>query len=147
MKTLLSFGIFFLCTSIYSQKGFYVDKDERIEKYQKDMISFLIEKKDLKINGTEIDINNFSGSMQVLKCIEVYPFKKDSNSVLLVRFCRLGSHHELYWGILEKDNFNLFATSEISNPSTKEYLDKYDEKTRKILLNFIEIHNDWYYRE
>ena len=65
--------LFYLFISVgYGQKGFYVDKDYRIKKYQSDMIKFLIDDKWLeKKEKGEIIITNgtypFNGILYLVK--------------------------------------------------------------------------------
>jgi hypothetical protein len=144
-KLIISISLFFLIFCVYGQKGYYVDKDYRIKKYQKEMIKVLIDDQWLvkKENG-EIIIKNYSGSMGITKCMEVFPVKPEKNNILLVRFYSLGSHALNYWGFLEKDKRYFFYYDVKNYNKTEEYLKKYDEKTQKILLDYIKIYTEWY---
>ncbi|RTZ06097.1 hypothetical protein EKM05_12665 [Flavobacterium sp. GSP27] len=145
INSILIINLLFFVSSIYGQKGFYVDKDYRIEKYQKEIIKVLIDGQWLeKKEKGEIIIKNYSGSMGVIKCIEVFPIQLEKNNVLLVRFYSLGSHALNYWGILEKDCNYLFYYDEKDKSKIEDYLKKYDVKTQKILLDYVKIYTDWY---
>lgn len=143
-KLLLSISLFFFIFCVHSQKGYYVDKDYRIKKYQKGMIQVLIDDHWLeKKEKGEIFLRNYFGSMGVTKCIEVFPVKPEKYNVLLVRFYSLGSHALNYWGFLEKDSKYFFYYDVKNNNITEEYLKRYDKKTQKILLDYIKIYTDW----
>ena len=144
-KLLLSISIFFfVCITAYSQEGYYVDKDYRIKKYQKEMIKFLVENKWLsKKEKSEIIVGNYSGNMGITKCIEVFPIKPEKNSVLLVRFYSLGSHAVNYWGLLEKDNKFFFYYDDKNLSKIEDYLKKYNERTQIIILSYVKIYNEW----
>lgn len=144
INSILIINLLFFVSSIYGQKGFYVDKDYRIEKYQKEIIKVLIDGQWLeKKEKGEIIIKNYSGSIGVTKCIEVFPIQPEKNNVLLVRFYSLGSHALNYWGILEKDSNYLFYYDEKDKSKIEDYLKKYDVKTQKILLDYVKIYTDW----
>jgi len=137
--------IFLIMTMSYGQKEFDVDKDFRIEKYQSEMIKYLIENNWLeKQEKGEIIISNYSSSMGIRKYIEVFPIGQ--NKVLLVRFYSLGSHALNYWGILEKDNSLFFYYDEKHEIEVVEKLKKYDENTKKIILSSIKIFDEWWNR-
>jgi hypothetical protein len=145
IKLIASLSFFFVISVIYSQEGFNVDKDYRIKKYQKDMIKFLIDDNQF---GTEeikgaILIKNYSGSMGITKCIEVFPVEPKENKILLVRFFSFGTGAESYWGILEKDSKYLFYYNEKDISKIKNYLKKYDTKTQQILLDYVKIYTEW----
>ncbi|OAE90463.1 hypothetical protein FPG87_13060 [Flavobacterium psychrophilum] len=144
MKIFINIFIFLFFTAIYSQEGAYVDKDYRIKIYQKEMIKVLIDKQWFKKEEKgEIIVKNYSGSMGVTKCIEVFPIKPEKNKILLVRFYSLGTHSLNYWGFLETDSKFFFYYDDKSVPKIEEYLKKYDEKTRKILLDYVKIFKEW----
>ncbi|GEL11173.1 hypothetical protein SAMN05192550_1985 [Flavobacterium glycines] len=144
INSILVITLLFFVASIYGQKGFYVDKDYRIEKYQKEIIKVLIDGQWLeKKEKGEIIINNYSGSMGVTKCIEVFATQPKKDNVLLVRFYSLGSHALNYWGILEKESNYLFYYDEKDKSKIEDYLKKYDVKTQKILLDYVKIYTDW----
>jgi hypothetical protein len=143
-STLIITLLFFL-SNTYGQKGFYVDKDYRIKKYQKEIVEVLIAEKWLeKKEKGEIIIDNYSGSIGVTKCIEVFPISPEKNNVLLVRFFSLGSHALNYWGILEENCKYLFYYDEKNNSKTENYLKKYNIKTQRILLDYIKIYTEWH---
>jgi hypothetical protein len=143
-KLILKIFIFLFISTSYGQKGFYVDKDYRIKKYQSDMIKFLIDDKWLeKKEIGEIIISNYSGSLGVSKCIEIFPVEPQKTKVLLVRFYSLGSHALNYWGLLEDDNKFLFYYDEKNKTEIEVLLKKYDDRTKKIILNTLKIYDDW----
>ncbi|WP_278034812.1 hypothetical protein [Flavobacterium nitratireducens] len=133
--------LFVLISSVgFSQKGFYVQKDSRIKKYQKDMILFLIEDKLLEKKETgKIDVDNYSGSMGVAKYLEIFPVEPNRDKVLLVRFYSLGSHALSYWGLLENKSKFLFYFDEKNVKELECYLKRYDESTSKIILSTLKI--------
>lgn len=137
--------LFVLISSVgFSQKGFYVQKDSRIKKYQKDMILFLIEDKWLEKKETgKIDVDNYSGSMGVAKCLEIFPEEPSRNKVLLVRFYPLGSHALSYWGLLENKSKFLFFFDEKNIKELEHYLKRYDESTSKIILSTLKIYDSF----
>lgn len=144
VKLILEIFIFLSISASYSQKGFYVDKDSRIKKYQSDMITFLIENKWLqKKEKGEIIISNYSGSMGVTKCLEIFPIEPKNNKVLLVRFYSLGSHALNYWGLLENDNKFFFYYDEKHKSEIEESLKKYDDRTKNIILSSMKIYYEW----
>lgn len=140
-KIVLIISLFFLIHCVYSQKGYYVDKEHRIKIYQKEMIKILIDDHWLeKKEKGKIKIKNYCEMMGVSKCIEVFPVPPSKNNVLLVRFYSLGSHALNYWGFLEKDSKYLFYYDVKNKNETEEYLKKYDQKTQMILLDYIKIY-------
>lgn len=143
-KLILEIFIFLYISVSYGQKGFYVDKDYRIKKYQSDMIKFLIDDKWLeKKEKGEIIISNYSGSMGATKCLEIFPIEPKKTKVLLVRFYSLGSHALNYWGLLENDSKFLFYYDEKHKTEIEESLKKYDDRTKKIILSSLKIYDDW----
>lgn len=145
LNLIFTIFIFIIITTSYGQKGFDVDKDFRIEKYQSEMIKYLIDNSWLeKQEKGKIIISNYSSSMGIRKYIEVFP--TGQNKVLLVRFYSLGSHALNYWGILEKDNSLFFYYDEKHEIEIAEKLKKYDEKTIKIILSSIKIFDEWWNR-
>lgn len=143
-KLIFEIFIFLFVSNSYSQRGFYVDKDYRIKKYQSDMIKFLIEDKWLeKKENDKIIISNYSDSMGVTKCIEIFPVEPKKSKVLLVRFYSLGSHALNYWGLLENHNKFLFYYDEKHKIEIVESLKKYDDRTKKIILSSLKIYDEW----
>ena len=143
-KLILRFFIFLFISFTYGQKGFRVDKDYRIKKYQKEMIQFLIDHnqfgKDIKTRNSLV--KNYSNLIGITKCIEVFN-SEPKFEVLLVRFYSFGSGADDFWGILEKDNNYLFYFNEKDISPTVDYLKKYDLKTQKILFDYLKIYKDW----
>ncbi|MTH14849.1 hypothetical protein [Flavobacterium sp. LC2016-01] len=142
---MISILFFSISTSfIYSQKGFRVDKDYRIKKYQEEMIQFLIDHNQF---GTKDEtkkslIKKYSNAIGTTKCIEIFS-NKSEDSILLVRFYSLGSGADDYWGILEKNNKHLFYYNKKDIASVIDYIKKYDTKNQKILLDYLKIYTDW----
>lgn len=145
LNLILIIFIFLIVSTSYGQKGLDVDKDSRIEKYQSEMIKYLIENSWLeKQEKGKIIISNYSSSMGIKKYVEI--FQTGQNTVLLVRFYSLGSHAINYWGILEKDHSLFFYYDEKKEIELSEKLKKYDEKTKKNILSSIRIFNEWWDR-
>lgn len=145
LNLILIIFIFLIITTSYGQKGFDVDKDYRIEKYQIEMIKYLIDNNWLeKQEKGKIIISNYSSSIGIRKYIEVFPTEK--NKILIVRFYSLGSHALNYWGILEKESYLFFYYDEKHEVEIAEKLKKYDEKTSRIILSSIKIFDEWWNR-
>lgn len=144
MKLGLFFLLFISTLPIYSQKGFRVDKDYRIKKYQKEIIQFLIDHNQLGVDDktSKLLIRKYSNNIGISKCIEVFSSKPEK-SVLLVRFYSFGSGADNYWGILEKNNKYLFYYNEKDISSIVEYTKEYDIKNQKTLLDYLKMYNDW----
>lgn len=137
------FILLFISVS-YSQQGYYVEKDSRIKKYQKEIIQYLIDNKSLnKKEKGEIIISNYSGSIGITKFIEVFPLEPNKTKVLLVRFYSLATHSLNYWGLLDINNKFLFYYDENHKTEISDYLKKYDENTRNIILSSLKIYYDW----
>ncbi len=135
--------MFFISSfNTYSQKGFGVDKDYRIKKYQKEIIQFLIDYNQFGIKKEALPIKHYQNAIGVKKCIDIFPNEKNKN-ILLVRFYSLGSGANNYWGILEKSNKYLFYYSEKDSGSLVTYLKKYDFKTQKIILEYLKTYTIW----
>lgn len=145
IKLILSFLLFFLISCGYCQEGHYVDKDYRIKKYQKEMIKVLIDNKWFeKREKGDVIIKNYSGDMGVTKCIEVFSIEPQNNNILLVRFYSLGTHAINYWGFIAKNCSYFFYYDNKNKTKIEEYMKKYDEKTQKILLDYVKIYTEWY---
>lgn len=143
LNLIFTIFIFLFITTVYGQKGFDVDKEYRIEKYQIEMIKYLIDNNWLeKQEKGKIIISNYSSSIGIRKYLEIFP--TEQNKVLIVRFYSLGSHALNYWGILEKDNYLFFYYDEKNEIEIAEKLKKYDEKTTRIILSSIKIFDEWW---
>ncbi|KAF2508031.1 hypothetical protein EYY60_18995 [Flavobacterium zhairuonense] len=144
VKLCLFFLLSISTSALYSQKGFRVDKDYRIKKYQKEIIQFLIDHNQFGVNDIKAKslIKKYSNNIGISKCIEVFSSKPE-RSFLLVRFYSFGSGADNYWGILEKNNKHLFYYDEKDISSIAEYTKGYDIKNQKILLDYLKMYNDW----
>lgn len=141
---ILSFALFFFMSILYGQKVNYIDKDYRIKKYQKEMIKYLIEHNQFgtKKNNV-IKINEYAGKIGIIKVMEIFPISPEKNNILLVRFFSLSSHASNYWGILEENSNYLFYFSQSNKSEIDNYLQKYNMKTQKIILDYAKIFDEW----
>lgn len=145
IKLILSLAFFIIGSILYSQKGFSVDKDYRIKRYQKEMIQFLIDNNQfgVKTNTKETSlISNYSNVTGISKCIEVFQNQPEFD-ILLVRFYSFASGADNFWGILESNNKYLFYYNEKDLSELTDYLKKYDIKAQKILLDYLKIYTSW----
>lgn len=140
IKLISSFLLLIFSFNTYSQKGFSVDKDYRIKKYQKEIIQFLIDDNQFGVRKEALPIKNYLDKIGIKKCIEI--FLNDEN-ILLVRFYSLGSGANNYWGILKKSNKYLFYYNEKDFISLETYLKKHDFKTQKIILEYLKTYTIW----
>lgn len=75
--------------------------------------------------------------------MEIFPISPEKNNVLLVRFFSLSSHANNYWGTLETNSKFLFYFNKKNNLDVDKYLERYNLKTQKIILNYIKIFDEW----
>lgn len=95
----LCFIAFLFFTNLaYAQKGYYVDKDSRINKYQNDIIGFLIQERQINTQKTPMKVTDYAGKIYIKKRLEI--FGDQGNSVLLIQFGSLADHADKYWGLL-----------------------------------------------
>ncbi|WP_343617888.1 hypothetical protein [Flavobacterium sp.] len=145
VNIILSFGLFFSMFYLYGQtKVNYVDRDYRIKKYQKDMIEYLIENNQFGTKSSRgIKVSEYVGKIGIVKIMEIFPISPEKNNILLVRFFSLSSHANNYWGILETNSKFLFYFNKKNNFEVDKYLERYNLKTQKIILNYIKIFDEW----
>ncbi len=97
------FVAFMLFTNIAcAQKGYYVDKDYRILKYQSEIINFLIQEKQIPTEKGSIKAADYTGKIFVKKCLDVY--RSNANNILLIQFGSLADHADRYWGLLSSES-------------------------------------------
>ena len=145
VNIVLSFGLFFCMFYLYGQTtANYVDRDYRIKKYHKEMIEYLIKDNQFGTqNAREIKVSEYVGKIGIVKIMEIFPVLPEKNNVLLVRFFSLSSHANNYWGILEANSKCLFYFNKSNNFEVDNYLQRYNVKTQKIILNYIKIFDEW----
>jgi hypothetical protein len=105
MKNLIKYcfiAFLFFTNIACAQKGYYMDKDFRIIKYQSDVISYLIQEQQIQPKSIPVKMADYSGKLFIRKCLDIY--KDKANSILLVQFGSLADHADKYWGLLSSQN-------------------------------------------
>ncbi|WP_316838573.1 hypothetical protein [Pedobacter gandavensis] len=101
------FIVFVLSTNVaFAQKGYNVDKDHRILKFQNEIINFLIQEKQISIEKSPIKMADYSGQIFIKKHVDIYGAKV--GDVLLIQFGSLGDHIDKYWGLINRRKMFLF---------------------------------------
>lgn len=123
-----------ITSKLYSQEGYYVDKDYRIKKYQLNMVRFLVQKELFSDNN--LSLRQQFNSMFVYKAIDLFPWttNKSKPSILIVKFGVLGDDIPQFWAILENNSRFFFANTVVPNRELATYIEKYDKVTRDIIL-------------
>ncbi|WP_316823042.1 hypothetical protein [Pedobacter gandavensis] len=109
MEKLIKYIFVFLLLSgnlAFAQKGYYVDKDHRILKFQKEIIKFLIQEKQISVEKLPIKVADYSGKIFINKCVDI--FRGKANNILLIQFGSLADHTDKYWGLLSNKKEFLF---------------------------------------
>lgn len=145
VDVVLSFCFFFCMFYLYGQTTVNnIDCDYRIKKYKKEIIEYLVKDNQFGTEiSREIKVSDYVGRIGIVKIMEIFPVVPEKNSILLVRFFSLSSHANNYWGILESNSKCLFYFNKTNNYEVDNYLQRYNLKTQKIILNYIKIFNEW----
>lgn len=82
-----------------AQRGYAVAKDYRIAKFEKDIILYLIQEKQVMDIKTPFNIEDYKFQVMAWKCLEVYA-DTSSKNLLLIGFSTSADHGDKFWGIL-----------------------------------------------
>lgn len=102
---ILSFSI--LSVNSFGQVGFNVAKDSRIEKFQRDIVQYLLDQKQLFGNRNPSKIEDLYPLLLVRKEMELFS-EDGSQKILLIRFSTLSDHGDEFWGVLMEKEKNFF---------------------------------------
>lgn len=148
MKTSL-FILFFIGfnTLGYSQKGYHVDKDCRIKKYQPEMVDFLISEKWIEDNDEVHHKKDNFLSMFAYKTIEIFTWSgtPKKSGILLVKFGVIGDDIPHYWALLESNSKLFFLNTEIPDKELMDYMNlkKYSKETQDIILHTLKLYKPY----
>ena len=116
-----------------AQQGYYVDKDSRIIKYHSEVISFLIQEKQIHPKSMSVKAAHYTGKIFIKKCLDIY--KDKTNSILLVQFGSLADHADKYWGLLSKKNKFFFY--KVADPEFLKFTKSNDSLTVTTISAYI----------
>lgn len=78
-------------------------KDERIARYQKDILNYLVKEKQFRDTTEQISLENYKDRMIIRRCFEIFTYTS-ANGILLVKFQANVDHCDKFWGILNEPN-------------------------------------------
>ena len=136
MKNLISgLIIFFVAINVAEgQRITLIAKDERIFKYQENLVKYLLEKQQLKNVHPVFKMKYYVNKMYVFKCLEFY--ENPSKKLLLVKFGDLDDHGWVCWALLGLNQINLFANTR------GEEFKKLSEENRAVVTSTIKAYVD-----
>ena len=131
------FLIFYFSLSVaFCQKGYYISKDYRIKKYEKEIVRILITDNQLPDNQP-FKLDYYQGRIFIQKCLEIFP-TSGLNGILIIKFGSLGDHSNRYFGILN-DHEKLLMPYKFDDDNLTTFLKHCDSKTRAIIINYIQL--------
>jgi len=89
------------CNKAIAQKGLLVAKDSRIEKFENEILFYLIKQKQLDTEGKTVILDDYKARFMVRKRLELFS-NDGSNGLLLIQFKATSDHGDLFWGILSE---------------------------------------------
>lgn len=126
-------ALLFFLEKASAQTGYYVEKDHRIARYEKNIIHFLIRAKQLDEVGKVFKLNDYEGQIFVKKEIEIY--RGQPQGMLIIQFGTLADHANYYWGILRsKESFLFLNTDDLE---FKRFANSHEKKIAELLEFYI----------
>lgn len=105
---LIAICIFCCVQTTQAQVGLFVAKDERIAKFQKEILQYLVKEKQFRDSTSdEITFERYQDRMIVRRRLEIYT-DSSVNDILLIKFQANVDHCDKFWGVLTQKRSYLF---------------------------------------
>jgi hypothetical protein len=102
MKNIIILLLLVFPVCVYSQSGYHITKDIRIQKVQHEVVGFLLKEKQLSVKQPDTkEMSKYLGGIYIIKQIEFY---SGCNEMMLINFGALSDHGNNYWGLISKVN-------------------------------------------
>ena len=135
MKAPLIIILFTICVinTVFGQQGNFVAKDYRIDKFEKDIIVYLIKNKQVLNVKTPFKVEDYKLQIVVSKQLEFFSDTFDKN-LLLIKFSTSADHGDIFWGLLSNEEKCFF--SDTKDPVFLKFKKEHDLIQLKIIAFF-----------
>jgi hypothetical protein len=105
---LVTISVFGFVQTTRAQVGMFVPKDERIARFQKEILQYLVKEKQFRgSTSDEITLERYQDRMIVRRRLEIYT-DSSVNDILLIKFQADVDHCDKFWGVLTQNRSYLF---------------------------------------
>lgn len=132
--------VFCCVQTTQAQVGIFVAKDERIAKFQKEILHYLVKEKQFRgSKSDEITLERYQDRMIVRRRLEIYA-DSSVNDILLIKFQANVDHCDKFWGVLTQKKSYLFYDFE--DPQFQLLRKELNFNNVKLIKDYCEINSN-----